>query len=399
MWGIIFLSICGYFVTSRLIVKFKDVFVRANLFGIDLCKATGANVPEAVGVICGCVYLVCMFLFIPIRFGQEFIVQKQSFPHQELVEYITALLAVTCILLLGFADDVLDVPWRVKLLLPAIAALPILLVYYATFDITFVIVPKPLRALLGVSFDLGWLYYIYMGMVAVFCTNAINILAGINGLECGQSVVIAASVLLYNWVEISSGEVSSHAQTFSVHLLLPFLTTSAALLRYNWYPAQVFVGDTYCYFSGMLFATVGILGHFSKTLLLFFIPQVFNFIYSGPQIFRFVPCPRHRLPRYSKATNKIEMSTVRFKQTDIKFLGRLFIRILESMGLLWVQRNIGENREYMECNNFTLVNLVLKIFGPMNELNATRLLLFIQILCSCAAFTIRYPLARLFYDV
>jgi UDP-N-acetylglucosamine--dolichyl-phosphate N-acetylglucosaminephosphotransferase len=29
----------------------------------------------------------------------------------------------------------------------------------------------------------GVLYYIYMGMLAVFCTNAINILAGINGIE------------------------------------------------------------------------------------------------------------------------------------------------------------------------------------------------------------------------
>lgn len=27
---------------------------------------------------------------------------------------------------------------------------------------------------------------IYMGMLAVFCTNAVNIYAGINGLEAGQ---------------------------------------------------------------------------------------------------------------------------------------------------------------------------------------------------------------------
>lgn len=71
------------------------------------------------------------------------------------MEYITALLAVTCILLLGFADDVLDVPWRVKLILPAIAALPLLLVYYATFDVTFVVVPRPARPFLGQSIDLG----------------------------------------------------------------------------------------------------------------------------------------------------------------------------------------------------------------------------------------------------
>lgn len=63
------------------------------------------------------------------------------------------------------------------------------------------------------------------------------------------------------------------------------------------YPADVFVGDTFCYFSGMTFAVVAILGHFSKTMLLFFIPQVFNFIYSIPQLFKMVPCPRHRLPK------------------------------------------------------------------------------------------------------
>lgn len=60
----------------------------------------------------------------------------------------------------------------------------------------------------------------------------------------------------------------------------------------------MFVGDTFCYFAGMTFAVVGILGHFSKTMLLFFIPQVLNFLYSLPQLFHVIPCPRHRLPRY-----------------------------------------------------------------------------------------------------
>ena len=48
-------------------------------------------------------------------------------------------------------------------------------------------VPTLLRALLGPSIHLGVLYYVYMGMLAVFCTNAINILAGINGLEVGRA--------------------------------------------------------------------------------------------------------------------------------------------------------------------------------------------------------------------
>lgn len=49
----------------------------------------------------------------------------------------------------------------------------------------------------------GILYYAYMGMLAVFCTNAINILAGINGIEAGQSLVIAASIIAFNLVELN----------------------------------------------------------------------------------------------------------------------------------------------------------------------------------------------------
>jgi UDP-N-acetylglucosamine--dolichyl-phosphate N-acetylglucosaminephosphotransferase len=54
--------------------------------------------------------------------------------------------------------------------------------------------------------------------------------------------------------------------------MIPFLATSLALFRKNAFPSKVFVGDTYCYFAGMTFAVVGILGKFSKTMLLFFIP-------------------------------------------------------------------------------------------------------------------------------
>ena len=52
----------------------------------------------------------------------------------------------------------------------------------------------------------GILYYIYMGMMAVFCTNAINILAGVNGLEAGQTLIIALTVTFYNCHQIWCGK-------------------------------------------------------------------------------------------------------------------------------------------------------------------------------------------------
>ncbi len=39
-----------------------------------------------------------------------------------------------------------------------------------------------------------------MGMLTVFCTNSINIYAGVNGLEVGQSLIIACSIMLHNLV-------------------------------------------------------------------------------------------------------------------------------------------------------------------------------------------------------
>lgn len=44
LWSLVILSIGAYWGTAKLIPKFRDVFIRANLFGIDLCKSTGAPV-------------------------------------------------------------------------------------------------------------------------------------------------------------------------------------------------------------------------------------------------------------------------------------------------------------------------------------------------------------------
>ncbi|KAA8521838.1 hypothetical protein F0562_012540 [Nyssa sinensis] len=128
----------------------------------------------------------------------------------------------------------------------------------------------------------------------------------------------------------------------SIYLVQPLLATSLALLSYNWYPSSVFVGDTYTYFAGMTMAVVGILGHFSETLLIFFIPQVLNFLLSLPQLSGYIPCPRHRLPRFDPQT-----------------------------GLL------------TGTNDGTLVNLFLRQFGRMSEKSLCILLLVFQVPKSC----------------
>lgn len=99
-----------------------------------------------------------------------------------MLAHTSALLSISFIVFLGFADDVLDLAWRYKLILPPIASLPVIVAYTGG---TSVVLPHFIRPYLGMTFDVGPLYYIYMSMLATFQSNAINIYAGVNGLEVG----------------------------------------------------------------------------------------------------------------------------------------------------------------------------------------------------------------------
>uniref|UniRef100_A0A182U2W6 UDP-N-acetylglucosamine--dolichyl-phosphate N-acetylglucosaminephosphotransferase n=1 Tax=Anopheles melas TaxID=34690 RepID=A0A182U2W6_9DIPT len=225
---------CGaYYAGRSLIPKMKPMFINANLYGIDMNKTSKPKIPEAFGVVTGCIFLVSLFLFIPVPFLRNFSATIQGdFPHDKFVEFIAAMLSICCMILLGFADDVLNLRWRDKLYLPTVASLPLLMVYYTNFNSTTVILPKMVRPLLGHSLDIGALYYVFMGMLAVFCTNAINILAGINGLEVCQSLIIAGSIVLFNVLEILHGN-HSEAHEFSLYIMLPYIGATLALWRYN----------------------------------------------------------------------------------------------------------------------------------------------------------------------
>ncbi|KAG0251518.1 tunicamycin resistance protein [Linnemannia exigua] len=321
-------SILAGITTWSAIPALSEIFVKAGLKGMDLSKKTKHIIPESMGMVAGLIYLVTMFVFIPFPFMKWFTasingdiqeLKLLTFPNLKLAELLSALLSIQSMVFLGFADDVLDIRWRFKMPLPAIASIPLLMVYWVHLGVTHIVVPIPLRPILGQLIDLGALYYVYMAMVAIFCTHSINIMAGINGVEVGQSLVIACSIAINDMIFLqsaSSGAPAIETHLFSLYFILPFIGVSMGLMIHNWYPSKVFIGDTYCYFAGMTFAVVGILAHYSKTLLLFFIPQIFNFLLSSPQLFRLVPCPRHRVPRYNRQTNLMEPSRVVLGEED-----------------------------------------------------------------------------------
>ena len=305
-------------------------------------------------------------------------------------------------MILGIGDDLFDIRWRHKFFIPAFASIPILIVYFVDYGVTNVVVPMQLEPYLGQMVDVGWFYYAYMAAIAIFCPNSINILAGINGIEVSQSIVIGCLLLLNDIMSLyaAPSTPSPHPATephfFSIYFILPFLGVSLALWWHNWYPAKVFVGDTYCYFAGMVFAIVGILGHFSKTLLLLFVPQIFNFVYSAPQLAHIIPCPRHRLPRFNARSGLLEPSTTQWQQPPSPPVA-LTLKILAGLPipLVIVERN--SKGEIVESSNLTILNLWLVWFGPMREDKLAVGILVFQVLCGLSGLLVRHKLALLVF--
>jgi UDP-N-acetylglucosamine--dolichyl-phosphate N-acetylglucosaminephosphotransferase len=91
-----------------------------------------------------------------------------------------------------------------------------------------------------------------------------------------------------------------------------------------------------------------VLGEVGFAVQLLFIPQLINFLYSCPQLFKFYPCPRHRLTLYN-----IKNDTL----TGVR-------------------------------DHMNLLNLSLRIIGPTNEGVLCEKLLLFQIITSAVGIAI-----------
>ncbi|KAJ3935107.1 MAG: UDP-N-acetylglucosamine-dolichyl [Lentinula lateritia] len=427
-------SIFTFMATLYLVPTLGPTFVKAHLSGRDLLKVYATQIPESLGLVCASVYILALTLFIPFAFSDSLTIGStrtpegifvSEFPHSRLSVYLSSLLSLLIATILGFLDDVFDIRWRHKLPIPIIASIPLLMVYYAERGNTHIVVPLPLRFLLGSLLNLGPLYYLYMSLLSTFATNSINILAGINGSEVSQALIIAISVILNDllylpWpigfhlpvhllgsnAEVEFGGVWSAGMAygskelverhlFSLYFMLPLVAVCSGFMYHNWYPARVFPGDTLCYVTGMAFAVVGIQAHFSKTLLLFFLPQIFNFVLSCPQLFGLVPCPRHRVPRFDADTNLLHPSKAIFLKPPSK-LAATVLRILSIFKM--VVLTVHPSGVILETTNLTILNFFLVRLGPMNEKRLVQVLMCCQIGGSVLAFSVRYGLAGLVYD-
>ena len=168
--------------------------------------------------------------------------------------------------LLGFVDDFLKVRYHNNKGLPTLVKLAlqtvIAIVFYIIFknnggESTLVITS------LGLNINLGWAYGLFILLVLVGTTNAVNITDGLDGLAGGLSALafIAYGVIAWGTTWLSGYQDIAIFSFVLVGSLIGFLF-------FNAYPAKVFMGDTGSLALGAALATIAILTRHEMSLIL-----------------------------------------------------------------------------------------------------------------------------------
>lgn len=167
---------------------------------------------------------------------------------------------------LGFIDDFLKVKYHnnnglsigVKFLLQTAIAVVFYIIYRNNGGDSNLVISS-----LGINVSLGWAFGLFILLVLVGTTNAVNISDGLDGLAGGLSVV---AIMAYGVIAWGSKWISGYQEI----AIFAFVLCGAILgfLVFNTHPAKVFMGDTGSLALGGTLATIAILTKHELSLLL-----------------------------------------------------------------------------------------------------------------------------------
>jgi UDP-N-acetylglucosamine--dolichyl-phosphate N-acetylglucosaminephosphotransferase len=163
--------------------------------------------------------------------------------------------------MIGVFDDLIDIKQWVKAVAPLFSALPLMAVQAGDSTMSIPLIGP-------VGFGLIYtLVLVPVGLTAA--ANATNMLAGFNGLEAGMGIIGMAALAL----------IAFHLEeTTALVILLAAIGALLAFLRYNWYPARIFIGDIGALLIGAIIASAVIIGNFEIAGVIIIIPYAIEFL-------------------------------------------------------------------------------------------------------------------------
>jgi UDP-GlcNAc:undecaprenyl-phosphate/decaprenyl-phosphate GlcNAc-1-phosphate transferase len=145
-------------------------------------------------------------------------------------------------LILGYVDDKTKLQAKYKLIFQ-IAIITI--IYFSGFNI------KLLTNPFGNTILLGYFSYPFTILWFLIVVNAFNLIDGMDGLASGIAFIVAIVLLAVGILKSNPIIIFSSAALVGANL---------AFLKYNFYPAKIFMGDTGSLFLGFNIAAISIIG-------------------------------------------------------------------------------------------------------------------------------------------
>jgi UDP-N-acetylglucosamine--dolichyl-phosphate N-acetylglucosaminephosphotransferase len=249
----IFISFfCTYLIVPFWIRKAKQI----GLVWEDMNKPSKEkNVAGSGGITVVIGAIIGIFLYVAI---QTFYFKSSDGISIQILAMISMLLLVAGI---GLIDDLFG--WkkgglskRTRIVLVLFSAVPLMVINAGE------------STMMGIN--LGILYPLLIVPIGILgATTTFNFLAGFNGLETSQGMIIlsALSIVMYltgnSWLSVVG---------------LCLVASLLAFYIFNANPAKVFPGDTLTYVVGAAIAGIAILGNAEKIAIFFFIPYILETI-------------------------------------------------------------------------------------------------------------------------
>ena len=256
------LSITALFISFFITFAILPFWIRkaryANLLGQDINKFNKPKIPELGGICVISGFLVSLLFYVATRI----FVHNSS---QNLIYIFATIISILVATIIGFVDDILG--WKIglraryKIMLTFFIALPIMVINAGHAEMAFPV--------LGYV-NLGIIYPLILIPVAVAgASNGFNMIAGYNGLEAGQGIIIITTLSVITYI-LGDTYVSLIGAAMVMALL--------AFYIFNKHPAKIFPGDILTYPVGALIAIMAILGNIEKYALIMFIPYFIELV-------------------------------------------------------------------------------------------------------------------------
>lgn len=188
-------------------------------------------------------------IFMAIKFGLD---------GEQVKETVGLVLSGSLIVALGLVDDYKNLPAKVKLL-GQICAAAVLVLF---FDVRIDFVTDPF----GDYIYLEWFAIPATMFWLVGLTNTVNLIDGLDGLAAGVAAIASFTIML---IALEQGFVL-------VAIMTAALAGSAVgFLKYNFNPAEIFMGDTGSMFLGFMLAGISVTGAVKSVATIALIVPIF----------------------------------------------------------------------------------------------------------------------------